>query len=116
VLVCLLRGLQIQAEVWRLIAFFGVGHLPRLPLSDQEVYDRLEQDRVSAFQAFFGQLSAWLATRLAPYEDRRLVAFATGVVALDESVLDQGQALSGMVARGAGRRQSPAAGTAGGPL
>jgi hypothetical protein len=89
VLVCLLRGLQSQAEVWRLIAFFGVGPLPRLSLSDQAVYDRLEQDGVSAFQAFFGQLSAWLATRLAPYEDRRLAPFATGVVALDESVLDQ---------------------------
>ncbi len=38
VLVCLLRGLQSQAEVWRLIAFFGVGHLPALPLSDQAVY------------------------------------------------------------------------------
>ena len=87
--VCLLRGLHSQAEVWRLIAFFGVGPLPRLPLSDQAVYDRLEQDGICAFQAFFGQLSAWLATRLAPYEDRRLAAFATGVVALDESVLDQ---------------------------
>jgi hypothetical protein len=76
-------------KVWRLIAFFGVGHLPRLPLSDQAVYDRLEQDGVSAFQAFFGQLSGWLATRLAPYEDQRLAPFATGVVALDESVLDQ---------------------------
>jgi len=89
VLVCLLRGLQSQAEVWRLIAFFGVGHLPALPLSDQAVYSRLEQDGVSAFQAFFGQLSAWLARRLAPYEDRRLAPFAAGVVALDESVLDQ---------------------------
>jgi hypothetical protein len=89
VLVCLLRGLQSQAEVWRLLAFFGVGHVPRLPLSDQAVSDRLEQDGVSAFQAFFGQLSGWLATRLAPYEDRRLAPFATGVVALDERVLDQ---------------------------
>src|SRR5437016_3183134 len=65
VLLCLLRGWQSQAEVWRLIAFFGVGPLPRLPLSDQAVYARLEQDGVSAFQAFFGQLSACLATRLA---------------------------------------------------
>ncbi len=63
VLVCLLRGLQSQAEVWRLIAFFGVGHLPALPLSDQAVYDRLEQDGVSAFAAFFSQLSACTAYR-----------------------------------------------------
>src|SRR5574340_924207 len=89
VLVCVLRGLQSQLEVWRLIAFFGVGHWPALPLSDQAVYDRLEQDGVGAFEAFFGQLSAWLAKRLAPYEDCRLAPFAAGVVALDESVLDR---------------------------
>jgi hypothetical protein len=89
VLVSLLRGVHSQVEVWRLISFFGVGHLPAVPLSDQAVYTRLEQDGVGAFQAFFGQLSAWLATRLAPYEDRSLAAFAAGVVALDESVLDK---------------------------
>src|SRR5258708_7962488 len=88
VVVCLLRGLQSQLEVWRLIAFAGVGPLAPLPLSDQAVYDRLDQDGVSAFQAFFGQLSAWLAKRLAPYEDCRLAPFAAGVVALDESVID----------------------------
>src|SRR6266581_4797672 len=87
VLVCLLRGLQSQLEVWRLLAFTGVGLLAPLPLSDQAVYDRLEQDGVSAFEAFFGQLWAWLAKQLAPYEDCRLAPFAAGVVALDESVL-----------------------------
>ncbi len=89
VLLCLLRGLQSQLEVWRLIAFYGVGCLPALPLSDQAVYDRLEQDGVSAFQSVFAQLSQWLAQRLAPYENRRLAPFATAVLALDESVLDR---------------------------
>jgi Transposase DDE domain len=89
VLVCLLRGWQSQLEVWRLIAFFGVGRLPALPLSDQAVYHRLEQDGVSAFQACFAQVSRWLAQRLAPYENRRLAPFATAVLALDESVLDR---------------------------
>ena len=89
VLLCLLRGLQSQLEVWRLIAFYGVGCLPALPLSDQAVYDRLEQDGVSAFHSVFAQLSQWLAQRLAPYEHRRLAPFATAVLALDESVLDR---------------------------
>jgi len=89
VLLCLLRGLQSQLEVWRLIAFYGVGCLPALPLSDQAVYDRLEQDGVSAFHSVFAQLSQWLAQRLAPYENRRLAPFATAVLALDESVLDR---------------------------
>ena len=78
VLLCLLHGLQSQLEVWRLIAFYGVGQLPALPLSDQAVYNRLEQDGVSAFQSVFAQLSQWLAPRLAPYEDRTLAPFATG--------------------------------------
>ncbi len=89
VLMCLLRGMQSQLEVWRLIAFYGVGGLPALPLSDQAVYARLEQDGVSAFQSVFAQLSQWLAQRLAPYEQRTLAPFATAVVALDESVLDR---------------------------
>ncbi len=89
VLLCLLRGLQSQLEVWRLLAFSGRGQLPALPLSDQAVYDRLEQDGVSAFQSVLAQLSQWLAQRLAPYEDRTLAPFATAVVALDESVLDR---------------------------
>ncbi len=89
VLVGLLRGLQSQREVWRLLAFYGVGCLPALPLSDQAVYERLEQDGVSAFQSVFVQLSQWLAQRLAPYENRQLAPFATAVMALDESVLDR---------------------------
>ena len=76
VLLCLLRGLQSQLELWRLMAFSGIGQLPAL--SDQAVYDRLEQDGVSAFQSVFAQLSQWLAPRLAPYEDRTLAPFATG--------------------------------------
>src|SRR5258708_24296889 len=88
VVVCLLRGLQSQLEVWRLIAFAGVGPLAPLPLSDQAVYDRLDQDGVSAFHAFFGQLSAWLAKPLAPYDGRRLAPLSARGVALDESRLE----------------------------
>ena len=89
VLLCLLHGLQSQLEVWRQIAFYGVGSLPALPLSDQAVYDRLEQDGVSAFQSVFAHVSQWLAQHLAPYENRTVAPFATAVVALDESVLDR---------------------------
>ena len=87
VLLCLLHGLQSQLEVWRQIAFYWVGHLPALPLSDQAVYNRLEQDGVSAFQSVFAHVSQWLAEHLAPYENRTLAPFATAVLALDESVL-----------------------------
>src|SRR3989442_9431974 len=72
VLLCLLHGLQSQLEVWRQMAFYGGGGLPTLPRSAQAVYDRLEQDGVSAFQSVFAQVSQWLAKRVAPYENRRL--------------------------------------------
>lgn len=89
VLVSLMRGLQHQSEVWRLIAFFGIGGLPPVAVTDQAIYTRLEQDGVKGFQASFAHLSQWLAQRLAPYEHRQLAPFATAVLALDESVLDQ---------------------------
>src|SRR5260370_5724286 len=77
VLLCLLRGLQSQLEVWRLIAFYGVGCLPALPLSDQAVYDPLEQDGVSAFQSVFAQLSQGLAHALASYYDTHFAPSST---------------------------------------
>src|SRR5260370_30860326 len=49
VLLCLLRGLQSQLEVWRRVAFYGVGCLPPLPPSDPAAYHRLAQDGVRAF-------------------------------------------------------------------
>src|SRR5260370_41397885 len=63
VLLCLLRGLQSQLEVWRLIAFYGVGCLPALPLSGQGVYGPLGADRVRAFQSVVAQLWQLLAPR-----------------------------------------------------
>lgn len=89
VLLCLWQGLRSQLDVWRLIAFFGVGSLPAIAVSDQTVYNCLEQSGVQGFQQCFALLSRWRQQRLAPYEDRRLAPFATAVLALDESVLDQ---------------------------
>jgi hypothetical protein len=89
VLLCLWQGLRSQLEVWRLIAFFGVGPFAPVAVSDQTVYNYLEQSGVEGFRGCFAALSGWLRKRLAPYEDRRLAPFATAVVALDESVLDK---------------------------
>ncbi len=89
VVLCLWQGLRSQLEVWRLIAFFGVGALAPMPVCDQTVYNYLAQDGVAGFQQCFAQLSNWLRQRLAPYEDRRLAPFASAVYALDESVLEQ---------------------------
>lgn len=91
VLLCLWQGLRSQLDVWRLIAFFGVGPLAPLAVSDQTVYNYLEQMGVQGFMQCFAVLSRWLRQRLAPYEDRRLAPFATAVLALDESVLDKVQ-------------------------
>jgi Transposase DDE domain len=89
VLLCLWQGLRSQLEVWRLIAFFGVGPFAPIAVSDQTVYNYLEQTGVQGFMQCFAALSNWLRKRLAPYEERRLAPFATAVLALDESVLDK---------------------------
>jgi len=89
VLLCLWQGWGSQLDVWRLIAFFGVGPLAPIAVSDQTVYNYLEQTGVQGFQQCFAALRRWLSQRLAPYENRRLAPFATAVLALDESVLDK---------------------------
>src|SRR5205085_1277253 len=53
VLLSLWQGLCSQLDVWRLIAFFGVGPFAPLAVSDQTVYNYLEQTGVQGFQQCF---------------------------------------------------------------
>lgn len=88
-LVCVLRGFSSQLALWRLLSSGSFWFYPRFPISDQAVYKRLEQGGDAPLRQLFAQLSQVLAERLAPYRDERLAPFATDVVALDESTLDQ---------------------------
>lgn len=89
VLVCVLRGAPRQLAVWRLLSQRGLWDYPRFPVSDQAVYRRLAQAGTAPLEQLFAQVLAVLHQRLAPYADRTLAPFASDVVALDESTLDQ---------------------------
>jgi len=89
ILVCVLRGFSGQREVWRLLAHKGFWHFPRLNISDQAVYKRLDEESFASFERLFWQVSALLRPRLAPYADHTLAPFATGVYSLDASTPDK---------------------------
>jgi hypothetical protein len=52
------------------------------------VYNRLAQEGTAPLEQLFAQVTAVLASRLAPYAQTALAPFATAVVALDETTLD----------------------------
>jgi hypothetical protein len=89
VLVGVLRGGLTQGGVWRRLTALGLWDFPRYAISDQAVYHRLARDGTAVLETLFTQVSAALAARLAPYAQRELALFATGVYALDETTLDQ---------------------------
>lgn len=86
---CVLRGMRHQRDLWRLLTQGALWDYPRVTVSDEAVYDRLERGGTAPLQALFAQVSALLADRLAPYAATDLAPFATTVVALDETTLDQ---------------------------
>ena len=88
-LVCVLRGLSSQLEVWRLLSAAGLWHFPTVPVSDDAVYRRLEREGESAMAGLFADLTALLLARPAGPADRTLVPFAAEVVAVDETTLDR---------------------------
>ncbi len=87
-LVCVLRGFSSQLDLWRRLTWQGLWEYPRFPLSDQAIYRRLAQAGTAPLEALFGQISALLAARVAPYASTNLAPFASQVVAIDETTLD----------------------------
>lgn len=88
-LVCVLHGFGSYLALWRLLTSHGLWHFPRLPLTDQALYNRLARDGTGSLERLFAHLSTLLADRLAPYVEARLAPFATAVYAVDEMTLDQ---------------------------
>ncbi|MGB8345116.1 MAG: IS4 family transposase [Ktedonobacteraceae bacterium] len=94
---CFLHGWQAQLDLWRQIRFERLGEFLPVNVCDQAVYKRLAQHGLAALGMVFESVSAILAQRLGPYEQWQLAPFASAVVALDESKLDQvGRWLSGL--------------------
>lgn len=88
-LVCVLRGFHSQLALWRLLQAGGLWTFPRYPISDQAVYNRLEAAGTAPLERLFGQVSTVLADRLTATATATLAPFATEVVALDQTTLDQ---------------------------
>lgn len=87
-LVCVLRGFSSQLALWRLLSAEGLWSYPRLALSDQAIYTRLQREGLTPLETLFRAITAVLAQRLAPYAATDLAPFATEVVALDQTTLD----------------------------
>ncbi len=87
-LLCLVRGCASQRDLWRLLQSGRFWDFPRYAISDQAVYHRLERDGTAPLERLFAQVSDVLAERLKPWRDEDLAAFASQVVALDETTLD----------------------------
>lgn len=88
VLVCVLRGWSSQLAVWRLLKSKGLWDYPRFAISDQAVYNRLEEGGEDPLKRLFEQVTRILQERLQPYM-QTIAKFASEVVAIDESTLDK---------------------------
>lgn len=88
IMLCFLRGWNAQLEVWRLRSREWVGFFAPVQICDQAIYNRIERADTWMYWCF-EQVSAWLRTRLEPWEDRHLVPWATEILAADASTLDR---------------------------
>lgn len=87
--VCVLRGWGSQLAIWRELSQKGLWDYPQYEVSDQAVYNRLEAGGSEPLRELFEQITAALRERLLPYGQHQLAAFASEVVAIDETTLDQ---------------------------
>jgi hypothetical protein len=87
-LVCLVRGFSSQRELWRLLTQWGLWHFPRVNVTDMAIYKRLERTPPFAMQRFFLQITAAIRQHLQEHSVVPYAAFATEIVAIDQTVLD----------------------------
>lgn len=88
-LVCVLRGMSSQTELWRLLASKGLWEYPRFPIGDEAVRKRLTSAGTAPLRWLFERISELLSPRLEPYKLRNLATFASDVVAIDQITLDK---------------------------
>jgi hypothetical protein len=89
IVVCVAQGMSSQLALWRLLTVQGLWDYPHLLLSDQAIYKRLATASSEPLQRLFEWVSQLLRERLAPYFDSTLAAWASEVVALDETTLEK---------------------------
>ncbi len=87
-LLAVLRGLTSWRDVWRLIAWEGVGSFPILNITPTAVRQRLLRAGSTSLEQFLQRVNVALRQRGAAPSALTLAPFATQVVALDETTLD----------------------------
>jgi hypothetical protein len=86
--VCVLRGFSSQTELWRLLCIHGLWDYPRFNVGDEAVRKRLAAGG-NELRRLFDEITKVLSARLVPYSEAKLAAFASAVVALDQTALDK---------------------------
>jgi hypothetical protein len=87
IVLCGLQGFGSQLKLWRQFCLEPMGPFAPVCVVDQAVYNRLAR-AAGAMRAFFEQVSGWMGEQLVGLEERSLAAWASQVLALDESTLD----------------------------
>lgn len=87
-LLAVLRGLSSWRDVWRLIAWEGVGTFPILSITPAAVRQRLLRAGTASLEQLLQRINAALTQRGPATSALPLAPFATQVVALDETTLD----------------------------
>lgn len=86
ILVCILHQATSQRAIWRLLTAHGLWDYPRLTISDDAVYRRVQRSGPTAMATLFTMITETLVA--ADAGDRTLAPFATEVIALDETTFD----------------------------
>ena len=84
-----LRGCPSQLALWRLITRRMWPGSGPIHVTDQAVYKQLGAAGPSPVARLFQQMTALLVERVTPWQAHQLAPFATAVVAIDETTLDQ---------------------------
>ncbi len=92
-LVGVLRGVSSQRDLWRQIAVGGLFDAAAVTITNQGLAHRLARAGVGPLQQLFAQVNHLLHTRLEPWlgawVSDELAPFASDIVAIDETTLDQ---------------------------
>ena len=85
---CVLEGMHSYQDLWRFLGSRVVGGFAPVQLTDDAIVKRLEQAGLEPLQQLLLHVNQWLASHLQPAMTSTLAAFATQIVALDETTLD----------------------------
>jgi hypothetical protein len=87
-LVGILRGAEAQRGIWRLLSLNGLWSFPRIGITDEGVYQRLQRLPAARWQGFFTLVTQALLARREQLTATGLAPWAPQIIALDHTQLD----------------------------